>query len=122
MSRGKVLKNEEKAKFDAFRECGVGIREIGRRIKRSDAVIRNYVKLSQSYGKWTKRKGNAKVNTRTIGQIKKEATKNKLTASQIVSKLDLPIKRRLVQQVLYSLDNVKYKKAMKTPHKECGRR
>ena len=69
MPRGKVLKNEEKAKINAFHECGVGIREVGRRIKRPDAVIRNYVKLSLSYGKWTKRKGNAKVTTRTIGQI-----------------------------------------------------
>ena len=45
MSHGKFLSNEEKTKIDAFRKRGIGLSDIGRRIKRSVKVIKNYIKL-----------------------------------------------------------------------------
>ena len=51
--------------------------------------------------------GNTKITKLTIDQIKEEATRNKLSASQIVSKLDLPINRRRVQQILHCSGNEK---------------
>ena len=33
MSHGTFLSNEEKTKIDAFREWGIGLKDIGRRIK-----------------------------------------------------------------------------------------
>ena len=116
MPRGTFLSNEEKAKIDVFRKCGLGLREISRNMGRSVSGTRNYVTLGHSYGNRPKRKGNIKVTRRTIGQIKEEATRNKLSASQIVSKLDLPINRRRVQQILHCSDNVKYKKSVKSSH------
>ena len=116
MPRGTVLSKEEEGKIDAFRECGVGIREMARRMKRSDAVIRNYLKLGDNYAKRMKTMGNSKISRRTIGQIKEEATRNKLSASQIVAKLDLPIKIRRVQQILHCSENVKYMKSAKAPN------
>jgi len=50
MPRGSVLTVEEKSKINVYRNCSVGIRDIGRRINRSDAVIRNYIKMGKNYG------------------------------------------------------------------------
>ena len=43
-------------------------------MKRSDTVIRNYLKRGHNYAKWMKTKGNSKITRRTIEQIKEEAT------------------------------------------------
>ena len=92
------------------------MRDIGRRINRSDAVIRNYIKMGKNYGNRKPTNGNQKITKRSIGQIKEEATKNRLSASQIVSKLSLPIETRRVQQILHRSKNIKYRKSVKTPN------
>ena len=73
MPRDTVLSKEE-GKIDAFRECGVGARETTRRMKRSDTVTRNYLKLGHHYAKRMKTNGNLKIIGRTIRKIKEEAT------------------------------------------------
>ena len=40
-----TLLSKEEGKIDALREYGFGVRETIRRMKRSDTVIRNYLKL-----------------------------------------------------------------------------
>ena len=75
MPRGSVLTVEEKFKIDAYRNFSVGIRDIGRRINRSDAVIQNYTKMGKNYGNRKPTNGNQKITKRSIGQIKEEATK-----------------------------------------------
>ena len=90
MLRCSVLTVEEKSKIDAYKNCSVWIGDIGSRINRSDAVIRNYFKIGKNYGKRKPTNGNQKIIKRSIGKIKKEATKNRLSVSQIVSKLSLP--------------------------------
>ena len=113
MPRGFV---EEKSKIDAYRNCSVGKRDIGRRINRPDAIIRNYFKMGKNYGKIKLMDGNEKITKRSIGQIKEEATKNRPSASQIVSNLILPIETRHVQQTLHSSEDIKYKKSVKIPN------
>jgi len=120
MPRGTKLNNEEIHKIDAFRNCGLGIRDIGRRINRSDAVIRNYFKKAKNYGIKKPTKGNQKISKRSIGQIKEEATKNKLSASHIVSKLNLTVTTRRVQQILHSCEHIVYRKSIKSPNLKKG--
>ena len=50
MPLGKFLNEAEKGKILAFLESGLSYREIGRKIKRSDKVIRNFVKNKSGYG------------------------------------------------------------------------
>ena len=66
-------------------------------INRSNAVIRNYLKMGKNCKKRKSTKGNQKINKLSICQIKTKATKNRLSHSQIVSKLSLPIDTRCVQ-------------------------
>ena len=58
MPRGSVLIVEEKSKIDAYKNCSVGIRDIWRRINKSDVVIRNYLKMGKNYGKRKPTNGN----------------------------------------------------------------
>lgn len=91
MPKNKILNDVEKGKIKILKENGLSNREIGRQINRSEKVVRNYIKLDDKYGATlSKYKRYAKVTRRQINMIKQEATRNKLTSSQIIAKLQLP--------------------------------
>lgn len=116
MPRGKVLTETERVKAATMKNLGCSMRAIAKEIGRSLNVIRNFFKLGEKYAARKHPKGNKKVGNRLITQIKDEATKNKLSPAEIVSKLNLPIKKRRVQQILQADINLKYKKPAKAPH------
>lgn len=114
MVRKKILNEVEKGQIDVLKKNGLSNRAIARQIKRSEKVIRNYLKLGDQYGAGiTKSKRNRKLTLRQKNAIKEEATKNRLYASQIVAKLQLPVGKRRVQQILSADQTVKWKKATK---------
>jgi hypothetical protein len=78
-------------------------------------MVYNFLKLDEQYGKKEKTKGNTKLPKREMNVIVTEASKNKLSAAQIKAKLELPVGKRRVQQILHSNPNLKYKKAAKKP-------
>ena len=51
MPRGTYLSDVEKDKILAFLENGLSFREIGRKLDRSDKVVRNFAKNQSQYGK-----------------------------------------------------------------------
>lgn len=50
MARGAFLTEMEKDKITAFREEGLSFRQIARKIKRYDKVVRNFIKNPSDYG------------------------------------------------------------------------
>ena len=60
MPYGSVFTVEEISNFDDFRNWSVGIKDIARRINRSNAVIPNYLKMCKNYGKIKPTNGNQK--------------------------------------------------------------
>ncbi|XP_037944167.1 protein slit-like [Teleopsis dalmanni] len=116
MAKGKFLSVEEKAKIGCLHQNGFSKRKIASHINRSEHVVRNFLRLGEEYGKApTNNNRNAKINRRLKNQIKEEATKNRLSAAQIAAKLQLPIKKRRVQQILHADGHIKWKKMMKRP-------
>lgn len=115
MPRGTILNDEEKAKITAYKDCGLSDREIARKIRRSNTVIHNFLKLGGNYGKNANHAHNKKLTARQIRLIEHEATKKKLVSSQIVAKLDLPVTSRRVRQILNANPNISFKKRCKKP-------
>lgn len=115
MPAGKYLSKEERIKIDLLKENELPITQIARKINRSTKAVRNYLKLKENYGIKKKTKGNTKISLRIKNIIRSEVKKNKLSAAQIVHKMDLPIRKRRVQQILHDTPNIVYKKPLKKP-------
>lgn len=115
MPRNSFLNEVEKVKIDVLKKQGVSKRQIAIKIGRSDKVVRNYLRLGCKYGINNKKGNNTKVTKRQIGQIKDLATKQKMTAAKIVSELQLPIKKRQVQNILSKCEYIKWKKPCRKP-------
>lgn len=116
MPRNKYLTESEKVIIDSMISQGTSIRQIGRNIVRSDRVVRNYLRLGSKYGVKRKTKGNTKLTLRIKGQIKDAASRKKLSSSQIVGELNLPVTARRVRQILQDDQNLVWKKPQKKPN------
>lgn len=75
---GKRLNESEKDFIINLKNEGVSIRKIAKLLKRSDKVVRNYLKLGKKYGIQPPTKGNSKLTARQKASIRKEATKKSL--------------------------------------------
>lgn len=115
MPRGKVLSEAEKNKITAYKDCGLSVREISRRINRSHNAVLNFLRLGEQYGKIAKHDHNKKLSSRQKRLILFEARKNKLFSGQIASKLDLPVTSRRVRQILNEDPHMIFKKRAKKP-------
>ena len=115
MGRGKPLSETEKGQVMAFKNMGLSNRKIAGRIHRSINVINNFVKLGENFSKKKSTGRPKKLCRRDIGKILQEVRTNKLNASQIQVKLDLPVGVRRVQQILSSSKTLRYTKKLKKP-------
>lgn len=123
MARNKYLTREEEVKITTLKEMGLSNRKIAAMIHRSEKAVRSYLKKTREPKEKRPNRRNSKVSLRQKNCIVQEATKNQLSASQIVDKLQLPVGKRRVQQILHNTEYIKYKKPMKKPllkqkHKE----
>ena len=49
MPRGIKLNEKEKGSIEAYRSCGMTIREIAEHLQRSITVVHNYIKMGRTY-------------------------------------------------------------------------
>jgi hypothetical protein len=78
------------------------------------------LKLGQKYETKSKRCRRGKVRAQQIGRIRHEASRNHRSVAQIIDHLNLPIKKRRVQQILSTTKKNAFKKACKKPApKQC---
>jgi len=115
MGKGKYLSDAEKAVIRICKDNGYSNRKTATEIGRSEGVIRNFLKKGEKYGHKTSTRGNAKLTNRQKGQIRFEATKNRLSADQIKNKLDLPVTKQHVAHVLRRSEHIRYKKLKGKP-------
>lgn len=124
MPRRTQLSLEERAKIDAYRESGLSIREIARRVKRSKTTIQNYLADPKIYGS-IKRSGRQPiVSERDKRSIKRLAVTNNFSCKQIKSEFNLNVTARWVNQILNKDLSVKKQKSIPKPkltvrHKEA---
>lgn len=124
MPRGKTFSSEEIGKIEAYRECGWSIRAIAKKLKRSHFGVANVIKLGENYGKKIRSGRPPIITARQKREIIREASSNKLSASEIRRKLELNVSTRRVRQILHESDNFIWKKskgkpALKQRHKNA---
>ncbi|CAK9803449.1 Transposable element Tc3 transposase [Anthophora quadrimaculata] len=115
MGRGKPLNDNEKGQIIALKGMGLSNRKIADKVQRSLNVVNHFIKLGNKYATKKSTGRPKKLCLRDKGKIFQEARKNKLNASQIKTKLDLPIGVRRVQQVLRARGTLRYTKRTKKP-------
>lgn len=123
MPKGNRLTDAEQLSIKIYKEEGYSNRETARKIERSESVIRNFLKKGPNYGIKAPTKGRTKISARQTGQIRLEATRNRLSCKQIKEKLDFPVTTRHIARILSSTPNVKWTKLKSKPrltkvHKE----
>ena len=116
MSRGKRLSEKEKGKIDILKSQKLSHRRIAKEIKRSLAVVNNYVKMGDNYGM----KGRRGRKSKIVGVLKKRvinlATTKLMSASKIKQDLALSQSTRTIQRVLNKSPSLVYKKIKTRPH------
>lgn len=123
MPKGTFLTDQEKIQIKFFHDQGCSNREIARKINRSEGVSRSFHKKGLKYGLRKPTKGNKKLTNSQLNIIKQETTRNKLNATQIKIKLNLPVTSKHVAHILRTDANIKWKKPkckpiLKQHHKE----
>ncbi|XP_055642099.1 uncharacterized protein LOC129778936 [Toxorhynchites rutilus septentrionalis] len=106
MPKGSVLSAEEKMLITVYTEEGVRVREIGRRLTRSDKVIRNYLKDPQKYATVKRRPRQSKLSAEDKRNIVELASNSDLSLSKIKSTMNLPVCRETVRKVLLTSSNI----------------
>lgn len=115
MPRGTSLTDIEKGQILAYHEENYSYRAIGRKIGRSDFVVRAFLKSPDTYGAKKTRGCVKKLQPRDIRRLNREASKGKLCARELRNQLELPVSIRRVRQVLRSNPNLVYKKRKGQP-------
>ena len=110
MPGGKPLTDIENGQILAYHHENYSKIAISRILKRSDCVIRSFLKSSSTYGTKNCPAGPKKLLSRDIRRLNREASKGRLSASELRNQLELPVTVRRVQQVLHANTNMVYKK------------
>lgn len=100
MPRGRYLTEIEKGKILAFLENGLSYREIGRKIQRSDKVVRNFAKNQNEYGKNKTGGPKKKLSDRDRRRVVNAASNSMKSLSQIAQQCGLKVSKSTISRVL----------------------
>uniref|UniRef100_T1IYU7 Tc3 transposase DNA binding domain-containing protein n=1 Tax=Strigamia maritima TaxID=126957 RepID=T1IYU7_STRMM len=115
MGSGKRLNDHEKDKIDAYKELGLSNVEIGKKIRRSEKVIRNYLKLGANYG-LKNPGGRPKCTTARARRHLIHKASNKCTSARALQlELGLDCSLRTIQRELKNTPHLKYTKPRRRP-------
>lgn len=115
MGRGKLLSAVTRAKIEVLKAEGYSNRQIAIKVNRSPKVVNNFIKNPQEYGTNKSSPRNKKLSPRQERQIVELAKSGKMSSSQIVHKLELPVKKNAVNKVIRKSGQLKYVKRLKQP-------
>lgn len=125
MPSKQYLNEAEKVIITTLKAESYSNRAIAQKINRSHSVVNNFLKKGSNYGKKMYTKGNTKVSNRQKNQLIKVACTGNFTSRQLVSELELPIKKSQVCSILNKSGKLKYTKKIKAPflkpHHETAR-
>ena len=110
MPREKKLTEFEKGQILALHHLKKSNRSNAKHIKRSEYVVRTFLKAPQQYG--TKRRPERPkiLQQRDLRRLNREASKGKLSARELKNDLELAVSVRRVRQIIHSNPNLAYKK------------
>ena len=115
MPRNHSLSDVEKGQILAYRRENLGLREIGRKIKRSHNVVRNFLADPSTYG--TRKTGGPKkkLSRREERRIVRTASNSMKTLKQIQTDLQLNVSTSTVHRVLKHDANIVRQKLTPAP-------
>lgn len=115
MPRGTYLNDLEKGKILGFYEKNVSFREIGRRLNRSEKVVRNFLKNQDNYGRNKKGGPKCKLSDRNKRMIIRLASNSINSLNDVVKKLNLNVSRSTVNRVLNNAPHIVRQKLKTMP-------
>ena len=115
MPRGEKLTEFEKGQILALHHLKKSNISIAKHIKRSEYVVKTFLKVPQQYG--TKRRPERPkiLQQRDLTRLNREASKGKLSVQELKNDLELSVSVRRVRQILHSNPNLAYKKRKGKP-------
>ena len=96
MPSKQYLNEAEKVIITTLKAERYSNRAIAQRINRTHSVVSSFLKKGSDYGKKKCTKGNTKVSNRQKNQLITVARTSNFTSRQLVSELELPIKKSQV--------------------------
>lgn len=116
MPRGTELTDLEKGHIIAFNSCGISNREIGRRLSRSESVIRSFLKNQEFYGTNKHNRGRKrKLTSRDIRRILQTANNSTASLKDIKETSTADVSRTTIHRVLNSSPHLKRSKMKFVP-------
>lgn len=115
MPRGKYLTDIEKGKILAFLENNLSYREIGRKIGRSDKVIRNFMKNQSGYGKQKTGGPKFKLLERDKRHIINTSSNSMKSLSQLANECSVKVSKNTIRRVLQGSKTIVRQKLMTVP-------
>lgn len=116
MPKGSVLSEKEKGMIEAYKQEGVSIRGIGRKLGRSDKVVRNYLKDPEKYATTKRKPKKSMLSARDKRNIVKLASNSTISLSKIKSNLKLSVCKETVRKVLHNSPNIIRSRMNKAPN------
>ena len=116
MPKGKVLTDIEKGQILAFHREKVPNREIARRLKRSDHVIRNFLKNPTDYATIKRKPKKSKVSGREKRRIVQLASNSSKSLKTIKSDLGLNVCKETIRKVLKDSPHIVRSKMNNAPN------
>jgi transposase len=115
MPRGTELTEFEKGQIQAYNDAGKSNREIARLLRRSEFVVRNFLKNPEAYGT-RKRSGRpSKVSERDKRRIYRAASNSTASSSKIKRDLGLNVHPKTIRRVISKNPNLVRRKMKRAP-------
>eukprot|EP01133_Synstelium_polycarpum_P028732 gene28732-34967_t len=115
MPRGTYLTEKEQGQILAYKDENLSMRKIGRRLKRSDKVVRNFLRDSKKYGSLKSGGPKEKLTQRAKRLVIKTASNTMKSLRQIKSELQLDVSTATVQRVLHASPHIQRQKLISCP-------
>lgn len=115
MRKEKALSSYERELIDGHMANGLSFREIAKRIKRSDKVIRNYAHSKENYAQKTSTGRPQVLTQKDKRRILKEANNKTISISKIKHNLELNCSRQTIWRVVYGCDHLQRRKKRSRP-------
>lgn len=110
---GQPLTPEERGRIHAYHECGIGVREIARRMQRSTDTVRRVI-LPPPPLKARKRGPQPLLSDRDVRRIVRKACTGEFTAAQLKDECQIVCSARTIRRVLARVDYLIYSKMERT--------
>ena len=115
MPRGTYLSDVEKGEILAFLKNRLSFREIGRKLVRSDKVVRNFAKNQSQYGKNKTGGSKRKLSERDRRRIVKAASNSMQSLSQISADCGVKVSNSTISRVLNEFGTITRQSLMTVP-------